>query len=144
SLSGNIGATDEGQPFTGSLTASGGVPPYAYSLTGDVPPGLSVNAITGAAQGSATDSGSYSVSGVVTDDDGAIASIQQSVNVHAVATYATWNPSDKSSLITLSNGNLTATRSGANGNRLVRATIARSTGKEYFEVTVNTIVAVSG
>ena len=47
-------------------------------------------------------------------------------------TYATWNPSDKSANITLTNGNLTATTSGGAGN-LVRSTIGVSSGKWYWE-----------
>jgi hypothetical protein len=46
----------------------------------------------------------------------------------------TWNPSDKSANITLSNGNLTA--QGTNGSDGgVRSTTSKSTGKHYFEVT---------
>lgn len=47
-----------------------------------------------------------------------------------------WNPSDKSASTTLSNFNLTFTRdaSGAGG---VRALVGRSTGKYYWEVTIN-------
>jgi len=49
-------------------------------------------------------------------------------------TYATWNPSDKASGVTLSNGNLTATTNqGANTG--VRSTIGKSTGKWYWEIT---------
>ena len=51
----------------------------------------------------------------------------------AVTTYATWNPSDKDVGVTLSNGNLTATNSTA--NKSVRATIGKSSGKWYWEVT---------
>ncbi len=50
--------------------------------------------------------------------------------------FATWNPADKDPDITLSNGNLTAT--GAGGNDLVRATIAKGGGKFYWEITIGT------
>ena len=47
-------------------------------------------------------------------------------------TYATWNPSDKDAGITLSGGNLIATKAG--GWAGVRATIGKSAGKWYWEV----------
>lgn len=49
----------------------------------------------------------------------------------------TWNPSDKNASITLSNGNLTAacTSSGIGG---VRSIVGVSTGKWYWELTVQT------
>lgn len=51
-------------------------------------------------------------------------------------TYATWNPSDKSSDITLSGSDLVATRgAAANAFRSVRATISKTAGKWYFEFT---------
>jgi SPRY domain len=50
-----------------------------------------------------------------------------------MASYATFDPSNKSSDITLSNGNLTATRSsGAEGNAY--ATVVPTTGKWYWEL----------
>ncbi len=51
----------------------------------------------------------------------------------------TWNPSDKSTDITLSSGNLTATRaSGTTAYRGVRATSGKAdTGKGYFEVYIS-------
>lgn len=52
-------------------------------------------------------------------------------------TYATWNPSDKSSGITLSGGNKTATLN-TSGWRGVRGNIGKSVGKWYWEITVNT------
>ena len=56
------------------------------------------------------------------------------------STAVTWNPSDKSSLITLSGSDLVATRTGATDSYgTVRATLARpasSTGGYYFEVVV--------
>lgn len=53
----------------------------------------------------------------------------------------TWNPSDKSSNITLSNADLTAIKtSGSSGSwDQVRATLGRSTGKFYFEVSCDDI-----
>lgn len=52
-------------------------------------------------------------------------------------TYATLNPADKGSGETLSNGNLTATKSVTGwGTGLVRATIGKSSGKWYWEVTL--------
>ncbi len=50
--------------------------------------------------------------------------------------YATWNPSDKSSHITLSGGNLTATTDGTASS--VRSTIGKSSGKWYWEVSMLT------
>jgi hypothetical protein len=59
--------------------------------------------------------------------------------VTGAPTGATWNPSDKSSTITLSGGNLTAgSTSAADGG--VRSTKSISSGKAYFEVTWNTTI----
>lgn len=52
-------------------------------------------------------------------------------------TYATWNPSDKSSLVTLSGGNLVANMTSAASNYFVRSSIGKSTGKWYWEITIN-------
>lgn len=49
--------------------------------------------------------------------------------------YTTLNPNDKSSSLTLSNGNLTATRAGGSAWSTVRSTIGKSRGKWYIEVT---------
>ena len=46
----------------------------------------------------------------------------------------TWNPSDKGSVVTLSNGNLTEVSTPGAG--LVRGTVGLSSGKQYFEVTI--------
>ena len=46
---------------------------------------------------------------------------------------ATWNPNDKAANISLSDGNLTTTRSGA-GPASVRATVGKNSGKHYFEI----------
>jgi len=51
----------------------------------------------------------------------------------SAVTYATWNPSDKAPNVTLSNGNLTAV--GLSSGDCVRATVGKSSGKWYWEVT---------
>jgi len=47
----------------------------------------------------------------------------------------TWSTTDKSSTITLSNGNLTAAGS-ASASQSVRSTTSKSSGKVYWEVTL--------
>lgn len=54
----------------------------------------------------------------------------------------TWNPSDKSVNVNLSNGNLTAGTSTASESA-VRATASKSSGKWYFEVSI-TSAAIAG
>jgi hypothetical protein len=49
----------------------------------------------------------------------------------------TWNPSDKSNLITLSNGNLTADNETTNVWAAVRANISKSTGKWQWEIHID-------
>jgi hypothetical protein len=60
--------------------------------------------------------------------------------VATALTYSTWNPSDKTSAITLSNGNLTLTTT-ATANQGIRGTLSRSSGKFYFEYTQGTSLA---
>jgi len=64
---------------------------------------------------------------------GVIATAHSSVPAVTYA-YATWNPADKASGANLSNGNLTESSSLGNG---VRATLAKSSGKWYWEIAVN-------
>lgn len=63
--------------------------------------------------------------------------ISGNIPYQVIVTY-TWNPSDKSSNITLSNGNLTATMTGTNTWSSVRGLNSHSSGKYYFEVLVTT------
>lgn len=58
----------------------------------------------------------------------------------SISTYATWNPSDKGSAITLSGGNLVLSATGFGS---VRSTLSTSAGKGYFEVTNTSVVANS-
>jgi hypothetical protein len=56
----------------------------------------------------------------------------------AHATATTWNSADKSSSMTLSSGNLTATQSGS-GWHAVRNTAGKSSGKWYWEITITNL-----
>jgi len=59
--------------------------------------------------------------------------------------YATWNPSDKNSAVTLSGNDLTAqVLDNANSIASVRATLSKASGKYYFEVTINSGSVASG
>ncbi|MEY9829821.1 hypothetical protein ABIA25_001636 [Sinorhizobium fredii] len=60
----------QGSAYSGfTASASGGVPPYSYSLVGDWPAGISINASSGAISGTPTESGKFtSLSVRVTDD----------------------------------------------------------------------------
>jgi hypothetical protein len=68
------------------------------------------------------------------------------INDMSTPTYATLNPSDKHSTITLSNGNLTATGDTSSGGatRLVRANMSESSGKWYYEATITGVGAGVG
>lgn len=50
-------------------------------------------------------------------------------------TYATWNPLDKNAAYTLSDGNLTITKSSSTSNVSARATLPKTSGKWYVEIT---------
>lgn len=71
-----------------------------------------------------------------------MSAIQQVLSSYkpTVFTYATWNPSDKNSYITLSNWNHTATAAVTWGQYwLFRATIGKSSWKWYREITHNDV-----
>lgn len=64
-------------------------------------------------------------------------SAQASVSLTTAAagvTYATWDPADKGSNVTLSNGNLTAAIANGSTQASTKATIGKSSGKWYWEL----------
>jgi hypothetical protein len=65
-----------GGAYSSAVVATGGTPPYvSYKLTsGSLPPGLTLNTLTGAITGSPTKSGTYSYTVQVVDTNGAKAS----------------------------------------------------------------------
>ena len=66
----NLPAGQVGVPYSGGLTAIGGVPPYTWSiLQYALPPGLSINASTGQITGTPTQAGTFPVKIALTDSD---------------------------------------------------------------------------
>lgn len=65
------------------------------------------------------------------------------VNYIVAVTYATWNPADKGTQTTLSNGDLTATF-GISSQDAVRSTISKSAGKWYWEYNVDVFTVAPG
>lgn len=59
-----------GQAYSSSLVGSGGTPPYAFSIFGSLPTGLTLNALTGAITGTPTTGGAFSDTSRVVDSLG--------------------------------------------------------------------------
>ncbi len=58
----------QGQPYTYSITTSGGADPLTWSVpTGTLPPGLTLNSATGVISGTPSTAGTYNLSATVTD-----------------------------------------------------------------------------
>jgi len=55
-------------------------------------------------------------------------------HANATTTYATWNPSDMATDLTLTSGNLILTKNASNAWHGVRSTIAPTSGKWYWEI----------
>jgi hypothetical protein len=70
-----------GATLTTGIKAVGGRPPYTFSTTGQVPPGLTLDPATGRITGAGTTSGRYPFTVTVTDATGATASVQWNVTI---------------------------------------------------------------
>ena len=64
------GAGETGVPYRSALAAVGGVPPYGFSSTGDLPGGLSLNTSTGVVTGTPSEAGSFRLTAQVVDSLG--------------------------------------------------------------------------
>lgn len=74
-----------GTPYSSSLVAVGGTPPYTFAIIGGaLPPGLSLNTSSGAITGTPTTAGTYSYQAKVTDNVGAIVQITCSIVIGSV------------------------------------------------------------
>jgi len=74
-------ATTAGAPYNAALSASGGVPPYTWTISG-LPPGIGSNAATGVINGAALVGGSFPVTIVVRDFTNVTASKTLSLTVN--------------------------------------------------------------
>ena len=72
------------QAYTSALTATGGIPPYTFSISvGSLPTGLTLNPSTGAITGTPTVSGSVSYTARVADSAAGVATTSCAINVLA-------------------------------------------------------------
>ena len=131
-----------GDSFSWTPTTTGGVGTIVYSIgSGSIPAGCSLNTSTGAITGTLTTAATYTFVVHAVDSLGASANTATQTVVVAVYVPATWNPSDKSTGVTLSSGNTVAggtNNSGAGrANRAIHSasyweTIYNSSGYAYF------------
>ncbi len=81
-LSSPAGTAQVGVAYASALTATGGVPPYTFSITvGALPPGLSLNSSTGAITGTLTTAGTFNFTAQVVDSKGNSATASCSIVV---------------------------------------------------------------
>jgi len=79
-----------GVPYSATLTATAGVPPYAWSIsTGSLPLGLTLNAASGLISGTPTTLGAYPFTAKVTDSTGGAATKALTINITPPLTITT-------------------------------------------------------
>ncbi len=69
------------QPLTTGIKAVGGRPPYTFTATGTLPPGLTLDAATGRITGAGTAAGRYPFTVTVTDGTGTKASVEWNITI---------------------------------------------------------------
>jgi hypothetical protein len=75
-----------GTPYNQSLSASGGLPPYVWSMTsGSLPPGLNVEPASASISGTPSQTGSFNFSVVVSDSESPKAIVVLNLNILVVA-----------------------------------------------------------
>ena len=75
-------------PLPTGVKAVGGRGPYTFSFAGALPPGVSLDAATGAVTGAATSAGKFSSTVTVTDSTGAKVSVPWSFNILPLIDFA--------------------------------------------------------
>lgn len=80
-LGGNIPAGQIGIPYSAGLLASGGTAPYTYSVNGNLPPGIALNASTGVFTGTPMLNGTFPFQVTLTDANGATSFATFSISV---------------------------------------------------------------
>jgi hypothetical protein len=82
-----------GAAYSQTLTATGGTPPYVWSVTaGTLPSGLSLEAATGILAGTPGAAGTFTFTATVTDSNSVTAQKQFSINIGAGLTFTNQSP----------------------------------------------------
>ena len=77
------GAAVVGQAYNGTVTASGGSPPYSWAASGALPSGLSIDRASGAISGTPTQAGTNTITVVVSDSTSQTANKACPLNIAA-------------------------------------------------------------
>jgi Putative Ig domain/Galactose oxidase, central domain/Kelch motif len=75
-----------GAQYTQVVTATGGFPPYTWTSTGKLPPGLTLSSTTGVISGIPTTAGTYSFSVMVSDSLGVFATASYTIVISTTVT----------------------------------------------------------
>ena len=81
----SLSQATQGSSYSATLSASGGFPPYSWTETGSLPPGLSLSS-NGSISGVPTNAGTYSFTAQVNDSRGSTASQPLSIQVNPSTT----------------------------------------------------------
>lgn len=77
-----------GEPFASTVTVTGAAQPITYTLTGDLPAGLTFDPATGAISGTPTGVGSFPITLTVTDANGYSQSATAEIEISATVTLS--------------------------------------------------------
>ncbi|MGH9678800.1 MAG: Ig domain-containing protein, partial [Candidatus Acidiferrales bacterium] len=80
---GALPAGQVGIPYQATITGNGGITPYNWAITGALPPGLAIDASSGAVSGTPTQAGATSFTVDLTDSTGQSAHASSSITIAA-------------------------------------------------------------
>ena len=107
-LTGTLPAASVGSAYSAGLTATGGTPPYHWTLGAGAPAGLAINSDTGLITGAATLEGDYTFDVTVQDSNLKTVTSSQTIKVGAADPY--WS---SVTLLMRFDGNVTDVKGGA-------------------------------